>query len=202
AYGDSLTHEGGVDALGRVAAQLGGDGAGPFTGPGPHVGQAERGEDAGGVGGVGCLDADEDGPAAAERGDGAVGDEFAGTHDGGVRAHLLDLGQQVGGDEHGGAAGGDLPHQRPHLAGALRVEPVGRLVEDEQFARAEQRGGDGEPLAHAERVVAVALARGGGQSDPVERLGDAPAGGRAGGGGVGGVEPEQVGLPRQVRVEG
>src|SRR5690606_22070652 len=33
-------------------------------------------------------------------------------------------------------------------------------------------------------------------------LGDAPAGGRAGGGGVGGVEPEQVGLPRQVRVEG
>jgi hypothetical protein len=62
-----------------------------------------------------------------------------------VRADLLDLGEQVRGDEHGGAVGGDLPDQRPDLAGALRVEPVGRLVEDDQLA------GTSRPAAMASR---------------------------------------------------
>ena len=47
--------------------------------------------------------------------------------------------------------------QRAHLAHALRVEPVGGLVEDQQLGVAEQRGGDAEALLHAERVGAVAV---------------------------------------------
>ena len=37
--------------------------------------------------------------------------------------------------QHRGAVGGQRPDQRAHLAGALRVEAVGRLVEDQQLAR-------------------------------------------------------------------
>ena len=49
--------------------------------------------------------------------------------------------------------------QVPHLAGALRVQAVGRLVQHQQVARHQQGGGDGQPLPHAERVGPVALAR-------------------------------------------
>ena len=59
-----------------------------------------------------------------------------------------------------------------------------------------------EPLPHAERVGAVPLGRRGQQADPVERGVDAARGGRAGRRAVGGVEPEQVVAPGQVRVEG
>ena len=58
-----------------------------------------------------------------------------------VRAHLLDLGQQVRGHEDGDPLRGDLPDQRADLAGALRVEPVGRLVQDDQVAGPQQRRG-------------------------------------------------------------
>ena len=40
-----------------------------------------------------------------------------------------------------------------HLGHAGRVEPVRRLVEDQQLRVLEQRGGDAEPLLHAERVA-------------------------------------------------
>ena len=86
-----------------------------------------------------------------------------------VAAHLVDLAEQVARDEDGGALGGELADEVPHLAGALRVEAVGRLVEHQQVARHEQRVGDREPLAHAERVRAVALGRRGQQPDAVER---------------------------------
>ncbi len=60
--------------------------------------------------------------------------------------------------------------QRAHLAGALRVEAVGRLVEDQQVARRQQRGrGERQPLAHAQRVGAVPLAGRGEQADPLQR---------------------------------
>ena len=47
-----------------------------------------------------------------------------------------------------------------HPAHALGVEPVGGLVEDQHLGVAEQRVREPEPLAHAERVLAHALARG------------------------------------------
>ena len=61
------------------------------------------------------------------------------------------------------------PIERSHLAHALRIEPVGRFVEDQQLGIAEQRGGDAEPLLHAQRVVAVAVVAAAVQADVVEQ---------------------------------
>ena len=47
-----------------------------------------------------------------------------------------------------------VAEQVPHPADAGRVEAVGGLVEDQHAGVADQRGGDAEPLAHPERVVA------------------------------------------------
>ena len=44
----------------------------------------------------------------AQLGERALGDQPADVHDADVRADLLDLGQQVGGEQHGGAVGGEL----------------------------------------------------------------------------------------------
>jgi len=77
-------------------------------------------------------------------------DQLPGPHHAHLGADLLDLGEQVRGDQNGDAAGGDLPDQPADLAGALRVEPVGGLVQDDQLTRLEQAGRDGQPLLHAE----------------------------------------------------
>ena len=70
-----------------------------------------------------------------------------------------------------------MADQAAHLAGALRVESVGGLVEDQQLPRGEHGRRQGEPLAHAQRVHPEPLAPGGEQPDPVERLPDgAPVG--------------------------
>ena len=83
----------------------------------------------------------------------------------------LDLVQQVRRQQDGAALVGVRPEQVAHPADAGRVEPVGRLVEDEHLGLADQCGRDAEPLAHAERVVAhPAAGLVVGQADPVEHL--------------------------------
>ena len=54
----------------------------------------------------------------------------------------LDLGEQVGGEQHGAAAVGEVAQQAAHPAHPLRVEPVGGLVEDQHLRLADQRVGD------------------------------------------------------------
>ena len=54
---------------------------------------------------------------------------------------------------------GQRAHQRADPADALGVEAVDRLVEQQHRRVAEQRGGDAEPLAHAQRERAGLLAR-------------------------------------------
>ena len=51
-----------------------------------------------------------------------------------------------------------VPGELAHPEHALGVEAVDRLVEDERGRVAEHGGGDTEPLAHAEREAADALA--------------------------------------------
>ena len=68
------------------------------------------------------------------------------------------LAHQVRGEEHGAALGGQAAHEVADPQHALGVEAVDRLVEDERGRVAEQRGGDAEALAHAEREAADALA--------------------------------------------
>src|SRR5690606_35296760 len=80
-------------------------------------------------------------PGAAEAAqlvEAALGDETALAHDGRVGAHLLDLGEEVAGDDDGRPVVGERPDEVAHLARALGVEAVGRLVEDEELAGHEQ----------------------------------------------------------------
>ena len=60
-----------------------------------------------------------------------------------------------------------------HPADPVGVEPVHRLVEQQHARITEQRFGDAETLAHAEREVARQLLGDRGQSDEVEHLVDA-----------------------------
>src|SRR5690606_36033190 len=64
----------------------------------------------------------------------------------------LDLTQEVGGQQHGAARVGEGPQHRAHPADAGRVEPVGRLVEDEHLRLAEEGVGQAQPLAHPQGV--------------------------------------------------
>src|SRR5580658_5447466 len=160
----------GVDELGADPFRLGVAQRGRgFVRPGLGAGEAQAGEHLDRALGVGGLHDDPGGTGPAEFGQRALEDQPAGTHYPDVGADLLDLGQQVRGDEHGGAVGGDLPDQRAYLPGPLRVEAVGRLVEDDELARPQQAGRDGQPLFHAERVVAVPLPGRGPQAHPVQR---------------------------------
>ena len=55
----------------------------------------------------------------------------------------------MAGDEEGLAAGGQIEQQLAHLDARLRVEAVGRLVEDQHFRVVQQRPGDSHALLHA-----------------------------------------------------
>ena len=85
-----------------------------------------------------------------------------------------------------------------HLGHAGRVEPVRRLVEDQQLRVLEQRGGDAEALLHAQRVGRGRGRRRGRSARP-RRARRRRA--RAAHPGVAG-EHAQVVAPGQVRVEG
>ena len=67
---------------------------------------------------------------------------------------VLDLAEQVRGQQHRAAAGRVAAEQPAHPADALRVQPVGRLVEHQHRRVGQQRAGDAQPLPHAERVAA------------------------------------------------
>jgi hypothetical protein len=78
---------------------------------------------------------------------------------------LLDLGQDVAGDQHRLALPGrQVAEELPEPVDAGRVQAVGRLVQDQHPRVAEQRRRQGEALAHAHREAAHA---------PVGRLRDA-----------------------------
>src|SRR4051794_32580014 len=57
------------------------------------------------------------------------------VHDTDVGADLLDLGEQMAGDEHARAVVGEGGDQGADLAGALGIESVGGFVEDQQVLR-------------------------------------------------------------------
>ena len=68
---------------------------------------------------------------------------------------VLDFRENVARHEHGAPFGGEPLQQRAHLEDAGRVEPVRRLVEDEELRILHQCRRDPEPLFHAERVGRV-----------------------------------------------
>src|SRR5580765_615840 len=167
-----------------------------------HVGDAESGENRCGSIELAGLEADRGHRPGANLGHRSLGDEVPVAHDTQVGADLLHLGQQVAGDEHGGAVGGERADERPDLAGPLRVQAVRRLVEHEQVARHEQGCSDGEPLPHAEGVGPVLLPRRRKEADPLQGGVDAAAGAPRVGVAVGRVQPGEVGPSAQVGMEG
>jgi hypothetical protein len=82
----------------------------------------------------------------------------------------LHLVQVVAGHQDGGAVGGGLADQVADVVDPARVQAVGGLVEHQQPRRLEQRGGQREALAHAQRVPAHPVCGAAGQADPVEHL--------------------------------
>ena len=69
-------------------------------------------------------------------------------HDDDVATGLLDLAEQVGGEEDRRAACRDPQQGLTDLDYLSRVEPVDRLVQDEQFRLSKERLSEAEPLAH------------------------------------------------------
>ena len=104
-----------------------------------------------------------------------VGDQPAAADHDQPLGRQRDLAHQVRGDEHRAALGGKLLQQVADPADALRVEAVGRLVQDQRGGIAQQRGGDAEPLAHAQREPADPLAGDGLEADQPDHLVDAIA---------------------------
>jgi hypothetical protein len=125
------------------------------------------------------------------------------------------LGQQVAGHQYGPSLVGQLAEQVAHPADPVGVKAFERLVQDQHGWVAEQGGGQGQPLAHAQGKGADPAAGGLGQADQVQHLSRPVAGdpGRGGHdaqmleGAAAGVEavglergPDGAGRVRQVAV--
>src|ERR1035438_7357518 len=125
----------------RLAVVGGGQGGGPGRGDYPDQCFALRGADADRLDRVAC---DE----LRHR---AVGDELAPADHQEMVGGVLHLRHQVAGHEDRTAFRGQRLHQVPDPPDALRVQAIDRLIEHEDGRVAEQRRGNAEPLAHAER---------------------------------------------------
>lgn len=138
---------------------------------------------------LGCAASfdDEAGGAAVfgdEFGGRAVGLEFAGCDDEDAGADLLDLGEDVGGDEHG-AVGAEFADERAHLGDLGGVESVGGLVEDEDLGIVQDGRGEADALPVA--LAEVSDAAGADIAEPAAFDGSVDGG--AASGSVEGVEP-------------
>ena len=136
----------------------------------------DRGEQAGGPHARRGDDVDLARLAGDQLGDRALRDDAAVVDDRGDVAGLLDLVEQVRGEQHGAALGDELADQVAELEDAGGIEAVDRLVEDQQLGVAEQAAGDAEALAHAERVAADLVVGPAAEADALERGVDAAVG--------------------------
>jgi hypothetical protein len=101
----------------------------------------------------------------AEPLDGVFGHQLAVAQDADAVADGVDLLEDVRGEEDGRAALGLRADDLAHLLRAGRVEPGGRLVEDQQVWVVDERHREGEPLAHPLRVLPGVPVRGVGEAD-------------------------------------
>ena len=139
------------------------------------VDAAPGAQDADGPGVVGRAQAPLAAGGALEVVQRALEDDEARADDGHPVAELLDLGEQVAGQQDGRAAERQPRDERPHVAHPGRVQARGRLVEQQELRVAQERRRDAEPLAHAVRVAAHLVALAVGELDDVEDLVDPPA---------------------------
>ena len=112
----------------------------------------------------------------------AVTNQPAGADDDEMVCGEGHLAHQVRGDEHRPALGGQALQQVPDPQHAFRVQSVDGLVEQDGRRISQQRAGDAESLAHAERKSAGPLAGDVREPDLIDHLPNAPAADSGGGG--------------------
>ena len=110
-----------------------------------------------------------------QRSRGAGGDDAAVVEHDEVVGELLGLLEVLGGQQHGGAVGGQRTDLVPDLVAVARVEPGGGLVEEQHVRPADEAHGEVEPAAHAAGVGADPPSCGVGEAEPPDELGGAPA---------------------------
>jgi len=124
------------------------------------------------------------GAARHDLGDGAVGDQPSASDDDQVVGGQRHLTHQVARDEYSPALLGQAAQDRTDPVDAFGIQAVHRFVAQDHRRVTEQRGGQTQPLAHAEREAAGAPRSDVVQADQVEhrvdaRTGDAVALGQA-----------------------
>ena len=127
---------------------------------------------------LGRADADRAADARGQLLERRLDHELAAVDDQHLVDGLGDLGEHVARDEHGPLPGREPAQEIAQPADTLGVEPVCRLVEDQQLGIAEQRSREAEPLAHPERVALHASARRTLEIDEPQHLVDARVGQR------------------------
>ena len=125
----------------------------------------------------------------------ALGDDPAVVQHRDPVGQLVGLVQVLRGQEDRHAAGHELADDLPHGAAAARVQPGGRLVEEDQPRVADQGHGQVEAAPHAAGVGRAGLRRRVGQVELVQQLGRAAPARRPGPGGAG--RPSGAGSPRR-----
>ncbi|CAM5269534.1 hypothetical protein STENM223S_02555 [Streptomyces tendae] len=108
---------------------------------------------------------------------GALGDHPALVDHGDPGRELVGLVQVLRGQQDGGALCDDRAHDVPHLVAAARVEAGGGLVEEQQVRGVEDGRGDVDAAPHAARVLLDLLAGRLGETERLQQLGGALAGG-------------------------
>ena len=103
-----------------------------------------------------------------ELGQRALGDDTPAIDDRHLIADLLDLVEQVRGENDRPPLGDPGANERTKLLDSARIEAVGRLVQDQHLGIGEQAAGNPEPLAHALRVGADAIVGAVREADPFE----------------------------------
>ena len=107
-----------------------------------------------------------------EVGQACIGDELAAPNDDDVVGSLLHLAHEVAREQDRPAFGGEPLQEAANPADTLGVEPVHRLIEDQDLRVSQERGGDAEALVHAQREPANAPASCFGEPDELEHFRD------------------------------
>ena len=130
--------------------------------------------------GQGQLDGVRQAGARGQRGRAALGDQRPAVDHVHVPAQLLDLGQVVRGEQHAHAVAGQIRDDRAQVARDRRVQPEGRLVQQQVRRLVDQAARDAQPLPHAPRVALDQRVGGVDQPDQGQQVVGAPAQDRAG----------------------
>ena len=123
--------------------------------------------------GLGAFDLERERRARQQLGDRSLADDVAPVDDGHGVAGPLHLVEEVRGQHDGAALGHEGEDHLAHVLHAGGVEPVHRLVEDQQLGVPDQAGGDSEALAHAHRVLGHLVVGAVEDADAFERRPDA-----------------------------